>query len=75
MTISIAGREIGSADRPYLIAEMSGNHNQSLERALEIVDRAADAGADAIKLQTYTPDTITLDVRAPDFVIEDAESM
>ena len=75
MTISIAGREIGPADRPYLIAEMSGNHNQSLERALEIVDRAADAGADAIKLQTYTPDTMTLDVRAPGFVIEDAGSL
>ena len=75
MTISIAGREIGPAGRPYLIAEMSGNHNQSLERALEIVDRAADAGADAIKLQTYTPDTMTLDVRAPGFVIEDAGSL
>lgn len=73
--ISIGERRIGTGFRPYLIAEMSGNHNQSLERALEIVDAAARSGADAIKLQTYTPDTMTLDVKLPGFVIEDPASL
>jgi pseudaminic acid synthase len=73
--IKIGEREIGQASRPYLIAEMSGNHNRSLERAFEIVDAAAAAGADAIKLQTYTAETMTLDVMAPGFVIEDDNSL
>jgi len=73
--IRIASREIGPHVRPYLIAEMSGNHNQSLHRALEIVDAAAAAGADAIKLQTYTADTMTLNVRTSGFVIEDPKSL
>lgn len=72
--MKIEMREIGRDARPYLIAEMSGNHNQALERALAIVDAAADAGADAIKLQTYTADTMTLNLRTPGFVIEDPAS-
>lgn len=73
--MKILNREIGPGHRPYLIAEMSGNHNQSLERALEIVDAAAVHGADAIKLQTYTADTMTLDLRMPGFVIDDPKSL
>ena len=72
--LSIEGRPIGLNYPPFVIAEMSGNHNQSLDRALEIVDAAAEAGADAIKLQTYTADTITLDVDDDDFRIADPAS-
>jgi pseudaminic acid synthase len=73
--MKILDREFGVGRRPYLIAEMSGNHNQSLQRALEIVDAAAAHGADAIKLQTYTADTMTLNLRMPGFVIEDPKSL
>lgn len=73
--MQIANRFIGPGQRPYLIAEMSGNHNQSLDRALAIVDAAAASGADAVKLQTYTAETMTLNVRMPGFVIEDPGSL
>lgn len=62
-------------ERPFFIAEMSGNHNQSLERALEIVNAAARAKADALKLQTYTPDTMTLNIRNNEFMISDPKSL
>ncbi|KHL00642.1 pseudaminic acid synthase [Sinomonas humi] len=68
-SIDVAGHEIGSANRPFIIAEVSGNHNGSLERALEIVDAVAASGAQAVKLQTYTADTITIDSDRPEFRI------
>ena len=67
--IEIAGRKIGAAHEPYVICELSGNHNGSLDRALVMVDAAADTGCDAIKIQTYTADTITMDVDRPEFKI------
>ncbi len=73
--LKIAGREIGPAGPPFIIAEMSGNHNQSLERALKIVDKAAEAGADALKLQTYTADSMTLDLQEKEFLISDPQSL
>lgn len=71
----IAGRSIGVDSPPFIIAEMSGNHNQSLERALEIVDAAAKTGAHALKIQTYTPDTMTLDLDEREFHISDTKSL
>ena len=73
--MKIENYQIGMDSRPFIIAEMSGNHNQSLERALAIVDAAADAGAHAIKLQTYTPDTMTLDLDEDEFFISDSQSL
>lgn len=68
--VEIAGRRIGSSFEPYVICELSGNHNGSLDRALELLDAAAATGADAIKIQSYTPDTITIDHDGPGFRIE-----
>ena len=70
LEIEIAGRKIGLAHEPFVICELSGNHNGSLERALVMLEAAAATGADAIKIQTYTPDTITLDHDGPEFRIE-----
>ena len=68
--IKIAGRQIGEGHPPYIIAEMSANHGGDLNRALNIIDLAAQCGADAIKFQAYTPDTLTLDSSMPGFVID-----
>lgn len=73
--IKIADRLIGRDHAPFVIAEMSGNHNQSLERALEIVEAAARTGAHALKIQTYTPDTMTLDLDEREFHIGDPNSL
>ena len=73
--IQLQGRSIGPDAPPFIIAELSGNHNQSLDRALKLVEQAAWAGVDAIKLQTYTADTMTLDIRSGDFHIADANSL
>ena len=63
--------KIGSAFKPYIIAELSGNHNQSLERAIKIIKAAAKSGVDALKIQTYTADTMTLNVKSKKFYIKD----
>ncbi|MBD2280322.1 pseudaminic acid synthase [Aphanizomenon flos-aquae] len=74
-TIEIQDRKIGSNHPPFIIAEMSGNHNQSLERALEIVEIAAKTGVHALKIQTYTADTMTLDLDRDEFFINDPKSL
>lgn len=71
---AIAGRPLGPDRPPLVIAELSGNHNQSLERALALVDAAAGAGAHAVKLQTYTADTMTLDLDRGEFRVGDPDS-
>jgi N-acetylneuraminate synthase len=73
--LKIANREIGKNTTPFIIAEMSGNHNQSLDRALAIVNAAAKAGAHGLKLQTYTPDTITIDSEEREFFISDQDNL
>ena len=69
--ITIADRKIGPTFSPYVIAEMSANHNGNLQAAFNIIEQAKKAGADALKIQTYRPDTITLDSNLPDFQIKD----
>ena len=74
-SIKIEKNFIGADSQPFIIAEMSGNHNQSLERALSIVEAAAKAGVHALKIQTYTADTMTLDLDDGEFVISDLKSL
>lgn len=73
--IMIGSRKVGPGHKPFVIAEMSGNHNQSLDRALAIVDAAAKTGAHALKLQTYTAETMTLNIAEGDFQITDSKSL
>jgi len=73
--IKIAHKTISQNHSPFVIAEMSGNHNQSLDRALDIVSAAAKSGAQGLKLQTYTADTMTLDIKNDDFYISDQNSL
>lgn len=75
MVIDLGNKKIGKDYPPFVVAEMSGNHNQSLERALQLVDAAADAGVDALKIQTYTADTMTINLREREFFIDDPKSL
>lgn len=73
--VIIAGRKVALTESPFVIAELSGNHNQSLERAISMIEAAADAGVHAIKLQTYTADTMTLDCDHEDFQISEGDNL
>ncbi|MBO8230542.1 pseudaminic acid synthase [Prochlorococcus marinus str. MU1404] len=73
--MKIGNFEIGLNNQPFVVAEMSGNHNQSLERAIEIVEFAAKTGVHGLKLQTYTADTITIDSQSEEFYIRDKDNL
>jgi N-acetylneuraminate synthase len=75
LEIKIGNRFVGPKHRPFIVAEMSGNHNQSLDRALELVDVAAAAGAHGLKIQTYTADTMTINLSRDEFSIRDPKSL
>ena len=72
--IIIKDRKVGLTNKPFIIAEMSGNHNQSLEVALKIVAAAAGTDVHALKIQTYTADTLTLNIKKDEFFITDEKS-
>ena len=72
--MKIGKRNISTEHKPFIIAELSANHNQSLERALKLVKKAAESGADAVKLQTYTADTMTFSIKSEEFMIRDESS-
>ncbi len=74
-SVSVAGHSVGPDDTPFVIAEVSGNHNGSLDRALEIIDAIADSGAQAVKFQTYTADTLTIDAPGPRFRIRSGHDL
>jgi len=73
--ILLDGRRIGATEPPYIVAEMSGNHNQSLDRAFRLIEAAAASGVNALKIQTYTADTMTLDLTDGEFFIDDPSSL
>jgi len=73
--LKIADRLIGKGQKPFIIAELSGNHNQSLDRALELIEHAKKSGADAVKIQTYTADTLTIDCDKEDFQLNNEDSL
>ena len=73
--IKIANRKIGKKFRPFIVAEMSGNHNQSIKNAIKIIDKASECGVDAVKIQTYTADTLTINSDKDDFKIKDKNSL
>ena len=73
--IDLPGHRVGPAETPFVIAEVSGNHNGSLDRALEIIDAIAASGAQAVKFQTYTADTLTIDAPGPQFRIRSGHDL
>jgi len=73
--MKIYNREVNSKSKPLIVAEMSGNHNESLDRAIQILDKAAEIGLEAIKIQTYTPDTMTLNINNKNFEVNDSKSL
>lgn len=75
MSIKLGNSQVDREHRPFIVAEMSGNHNQSLDRALQLVDAAAQAGAHALKIQTYTADTMTINLKEREFSISDQNSL
>ena len=71
----ILNRKINTNNKPFIVAEISANHNNNIDRALKLIDEAKKAGADAVKIQTYTADTITLNSKNKDFQIRDKKSL